>query len=98
MHRYPEGHSALDKAVQLGYRSAITYNFLGTACLAEGKVDDAVRDYEEAIHLDPKYAAPCGNLALFYLRAGQAAKAQEYYQQACHIDSNLCRELAPRFQ
>lgn len=97
MRQYPEGLAALEKAVELGYRAAITYNFLGTARLAAGRADEAVRAYEEAIRLDPKYSAPYGNLALFYLRAGQNAKAQQYYQQACQIDSTLCQELAPRF-
>jgi Tfp pilus assembly protein PilF len=98
MRQYPEGLAALAKAVELGYRTAITCNFLGTARLATGHTDEAVRAYEEAIRLDPKYSAPYGNLALFYLRAGQNAKARQYYQQACQIDSALCQELAPRFR
>jgi len=97
MRQYPEGLTALERAVQLGYRAALTYNFLGTARLAAGRADEAVRAYEQAIRLDPKYSAPYGNLALFYLRAGQNAKAQQYYKQACAIDSTLCQELAPRF-
>jgi Tfp pilus assembly protein PilF len=97
LRQYPEALAALEKAVLLGYRAAVTYNFLGTARLAAGYKAEAVRAYEEAIHLDPKYAAPYGNLALFYSRAVQNEKAQQYYQQACQIDSRLCKELGPLF-
>ena len=97
MHRYAEGQAALEKAVELGYRSGITYNFLGTARLAQGQADEGVRAYEEAIRLDPKYSAPYGNLALYYLRAGETVKARQYYQKACEIDASICQQLAPRF-
>ena len=96
--QYQDGLAALQKAVQLGYRTAITYNFLGTAQLAEGHPDQAVGTYEEAIRLDPKYSAPYGNLALFYLQAGQNERARQYYNKACLVDSALCRNLAPRFR
>jgi choline-sulfatase len=98
LRQYRDGLPALEKAVRLGYRSAVTYNFLGTAQLAEGRSEQGVRAYEEATRLDAKYSAPYGNLALFYLRAGQNEKAQQYYQKACLVDSALCRELAPRFR
>jgi Tfp pilus assembly protein PilF len=55
-----------------------------------------VRAYEEAIHLDVKYSAPYGNLALVYLREGQDDKARQYYREACRLDRALCQELAPR--
>ena len=98
MGQYQDGLAALQKAVQLGYRTAITYNFLGTAQLAEGHPDQAVVTYEEAIRLDPKYSAPYGNLALFYLQARQNERARQYYKKACLVDSVLCRNLAPRFR
>jgi Tfp pilus assembly protein PilF len=53
--------------------------------------------YQEAIRINPKYAAPYGNLALFYVRSQQNEKAQHYYQQACQLDSTLCQTLAPQF-
>ena len=55
-----------------------------------------MRAYEEAIHLDVKYSAPYGNLALVYLREGQDDKARQYYREACRLDRALCQELAPR--
>jgi choline-sulfatase len=98
MKRYEEALPFLLKALELGYRNTMTYNFLGTAYLASGRDLDAVLAYEEAIRLDAKYSAPYGNLALFYARTGQMEKSRQFYQKACALDSELCRELAPRFQ
>jgi Flp pilus assembly protein TadD len=98
MRQYQDGLAALQKAVQQGYGTAVTYNFLGTARLAAGNTEEAVRAYEGAIHLDVKYSAPYGNLALLYIRAGQEDKARQYYREACRLDSVLCQELAPHFR
>ena len=98
MRQYQDGLAALQKAVQQGYGTAVTYNFLGTAQLAAGNTEEAVRAYEGAIHLDVKYSAPYGNLALLYIRAGQEDKARQYYREACRLDSVLCQELASHFR
>jgi choline-sulfatase len=98
MRQYQDGLAALQKAVHEGYRTAVTYNFLGTAQLAAGNNEQAVRAYEEAIHLDVKYSAPYGNLALLYIRAGQDDKARQYYREACRRDRALCQELASHFR
>lgn len=96
--QYADGLTDLQKALQLGYHSAITYNFFGTAQLAAGRTEEAVHAYEDAIRLDPRYSAPYGNLALLYLRARQNEKAQQYYRKACQFDAVMCRDLAPRFR
>jgi Flp pilus assembly protein TadD len=95
--QYQEALAPLQKAVQVGYRTAVTLNFLGTALLATGKQEEAVRAYQEATRLDPQYAAPVGNLALFSLREGRGGEARHYYQRVCELDSKLCQELRPRF-
>ncbi len=44
-----------------------TYNILGTAYAKLGRVLDAERAYEEAIHLAPKYGEAYNNLARLYI-------------------------------
>ncbi len=88
----------LQKAVEAGYSTAITYNFLGTAELAAGHTQEAVRAYEKAVRLDTRYSPPYGNLALLYLRIGQNEEARQYYRRVCRFDSEICRELAARFR
>jgi len=97
MRQYQDALGALQKAVQLGYRTAITYNFLGAAQLAAGHTEEAVRAYKGAINLDPKYSAPYGNLALLYLQMRRSDEARQYYHEACQLDSALCQNLASRF-
>jgi pentatricopeptide repeat protein len=92
--RYGEALPALTTGMDLGYRNAEVYNFLANAYGAEGRMDEAIRAYEQAIAQDPKYPTPYVNLALIYEERGQHIKSREYYQKACRISLELCRQLA----
>lgn len=98
MKKYAEALPLLLKSIDLGYCSAMTYNFLGTDYYAMGREQDAVRAYEDAIHTDATYSAPYGNLALLYARVGERPKSRKYFRHACRLDAALCRELTPRIQ
>ena len=98
-----------EEAVSLAPKRAEYHDWLARSYALEAKqTANAVRlaflgwnigtELEEAIRLDPKYSAPYGNLALFYLQAGQNKRAHQYYKKACLVDSVLCRNLAPRFR
>jgi tetratricopeptide (TPR) repeat protein len=46
------------------YLNSLEWNKKGTDFLIAGKYDDAIRCYDEAIRLDPKYGAPWNNKAI----------------------------------
>jgi choline-sulfatase len=96
--RYAEALPALTKGIELGFRNAEVYNFMANAYTAEGRVDEAIQAYEQAIALDPKYPTPYVNLALIYDQRGQHKKSREYYQKACRLSPELCRQLAAKFR
>lgn len=98
LNRYAEALPALLKGIDRGYRDPEVYNFTANAYRAEGRVDEAVRAYEQAISLDPKYPTPYVNLALIYDQRGQREKSREYYQKACRLSPELCRQLAIKFR
>ncbi|MFB3921569.1 MAG: sulfatase-like hydrolase/transferase [Terriglobia bacterium] len=98
LQRYSEALPVFSKAISLGYQEATGYNFMANALMAEGRADEAVRAYEKAIALDPKYPTPMVNLALHYQQTGDREKARGYFQRACRASPELCRELAPRFR
>lgn len=66
-------------------RAGTRINF-GNAFLVEGKVQDAIEQYEQALRLNPKDPNVPVNLATALLRAGRFAEAVAYYEQALRID------------
>ncbi len=96
--RYSEALPVFAKAISLGYQEAAGYNFMANALMSEGRGDEAVRAYEQAVAMDPKYPTPLVNLALHYQQSGDREKARGYFQRACRISPELCRELAARFR
>ncbi|HUT07963.1 MAG TPA: tetratricopeptide repeat protein, partial [Candidatus Latescibacteria bacterium] len=70
-----------EKAIAADPGLASAYNGLGGVLKIMGRTDDAVRNWEKAHELDPKFAFPVYNLALAYLEKGEKAKAYENCQK-----------------
>ncbi|OGD11233.1 MAG: hypothetical protein A2Y86_08495 [Candidatus Aminicenantes bacterium RBG_13_62_12] len=70
-----------EKAVAADPALASAYNGLGGVLRIMGRTDDAVRNWEKAYELDPKFAFPVYNLILAYLEKGEKAKAYEHCQK-----------------
>ncbi len=58
---------------------------LGTIAYYEHRYDEAVRQYEEAVKLEPTVAAHRGNLADAYRKVGRPADARAAYQMAIKL-------------
>lgn len=87
----PEGDRAIrEKLLALGYLSRegqLTSNNLGSALLSEGKVDEAIREFESAVHAAPRLVLARINLARAYLLKGDMARARREVEQALRLDS-----------
>jgi tetratricopeptide (TPR) repeat protein len=70
-----------EKAVAADPGLASAYNGLGGVLNIMGKTDDAVRNWEKALELDPKFAFPIYNLILAYLEKGEKTRAYEHCQK-----------------
>jgi arylsulfatase A-like enzyme/tetratricopeptide (TPR) repeat protein len=87
----------IQRGIELGFSEAIAYNYLGI-CQAElGHPWDAIRSYEKAVELDPRYSAAYLNLALQYRNQGDPAKALAYYATVCKLSGELCKQYASQF-
>ncbi len=86
------------KAIELGYRTSLVYNYLGNAYMASGRSAEAVGAYEEAIRLDPNSPTAYVKLAVIFAQSGQPEKARQYYQKACRLDPQLCRQIGAKFR
>ena len=55
----------------------------------EGRLDEAVAEYDEAIRLDPRYAKAYGNRGVVYTALGQHQRAIQDFDEAIRLDPQL---------
>ncbi|MCJ7488462.1 MAG: sulfatase-like hydrolase/transferase, partial [Candidatus Aminicenantes bacterium] len=70
-----------EKAAAADPSLASAFNGLGGVLKILGRTDDAIRNWEKAYALDPKFVFPVYNLILAYLEKGEKAKAYEHCQK-----------------
>ncbi|XGV96273.1 MAG: tetratricopeptide repeat protein [Leptolyngbya sp. BL-A-14] len=62
------------------------YNALGFAYFAQEQYDLAIRQYKEALKIEPNYVTALNNIGHAYERKQLAAQALETYEQVLQID------------
>ena len=87
------GHQYLDLAARLAYRGARLYRdsswghrFLGDLLSERSRWNDAAREYEKALHIDPQEEGLHTSLGEAYLHAGQLDKAEAQFQTEIQLD------------
>ncbi len=65
--------------------SAAGYNNLGNALAKQGRIDQAVKAYQQALQVKPTYAQAHYNLGNLFVPQGKFAEAMRHYQQAVRI-------------
>jgi Flp pilus assembly protein TadD len=78
-----------DTVRKFPHRIDIAYNYLGLARAAEGKLDEAIADYHEAIRLRSDYSAAYNNLGAALVAQGRLEEAAPQYRQALWLADNL---------
>jgi tetratricopeptide (TPR) repeat protein len=65
---------------------AAVHNQLGVFAIQEGNFDEAKRELELALQLEPLYFAAIGNLGVAYARAGDTTRAIACFQRATDLN------------
>ena len=71
----------------------IAWNNKGIALDSQGKYDEAIKAYDEAIRLDPNYADAWNNKGIALDDQGKYDEAIKAYDEAIRLDPKLCRGL-----
>lgn len=75
---WPEAIDALKRAVQLDPHRALYHNNLGMLLAGGGKIDEAWKEFREAVGAAPAHY----NIAVMLLRAGKPAEARDHLERA----------------
>lgn len=67
-------------------KAALIYNALGFAYFAQEQYDLAIRQYKEALNIEPAYVTALNNLGHSYERKQLTAQALETYEEALKYD------------
>ena len=67
-------------------QSAQARNNFGGSLLLQGRVDEAIPQLQEALHLDPAHAEAHSNLGVALARRGRTAEAIEHYRESLRLD------------
>ena len=66
---------------------ALAYNALGFAYSAQEQYDLAIRQYKEALKINPEYVTALNNIGFAYERKNLTAQALEIYEDALRYES-----------
>jgi tetratricopeptide (TPR) repeat protein len=85
--KYEAALEQFEAARQLRPTDASLENFIGITETKLGRIDEADKDYENAVRLDPKLPGPHKNLAFNDLGKGQYELAEKHLKTALALDS-----------
>lgn len=85
---YKEASNSFARAVIKNSKDPLPYILLGASLYWEGKVDDAVSEYNEALRLDPNNAMAYQLLGIASGWKGNVQEAQDYFLKANALDPN----------
>ncbi len=93
--KYQDAEKFLEQACQLDPFSANVHYARASVYLAQGKLYEAIQEYESTVELKPDLFAPLRNLAILYQKKGFKNKALEMWERAlrCSPDEPTRKEV-----
>ncbi|MGD1104148.1 MAG: sulfatase-like hydrolase/transferase [Terriglobia bacterium] len=95
--KYREAMPHFERALAADYRDPVLYNYLGISYGEMGEQEKAREAYQQAVALNPGYAAAYLNLALLSRKQNQLEEARQYFQETCQLSAALCHQYAAQF-
>ena len=73
------------RALEVTGPNAVAHQGVGRALEAKGQLEDALKQYEEAVRLDPQFADAFANMGSVLIKLGDFDAAQEAFEKAIHF-------------
>ena len=86
-----------ERAFQLSPNRVIYRNELARFYFDAGRYEEAIRQLQLSLEIDPKFAATHYNLGLVYLELGEKDRAEEHFETALLLDPG-CEECAQKLE
>jgi Flp pilus assembly protein TadD len=83
---WQSGLTLLTHTLKVTESNALAHNNLGGALAAQGRTEEAISHYREAIRIDPKLVSGHNNLGVALMKTGKPEEAIAHYQEALRID------------
>jgi len=71
--------------------SSLAHNNLGNLFLRNGRMDEAVKQFQKALEIEPRYALAHNNLGAAFYQLGRMDEAVTHYQQALEIEPRFAQ-------
>ncbi len=88
---WKDGLTLWKKTVQTAPRCARAHNNLGLEYDRQGRIDEAVTEFQESKHIMPAYANPYNNLGVIYYEQGRLDEAISLYNQAISLEKHYAK-------
>jgi len=88
---WKDGEALFRWAVAVTEKNPMAHNNLGNALYRKGRIDEAIRHYQEAIRLKPDYADAHNNLGVVLYKKGQVEEAIRQFQEALKLKPGFVR-------
>ncbi|KAG9305778.1 hypothetical protein G9A89_001066 [Geosiphon pyriformis] len=86
-HKYPEAQTAFRKAIELGCsHMAEAHEMRGTFVYLQGDTEDALKDYNRAILLNPQIPGPYIKRATIFMEQGNISDALHDFEEATKVN------------
>jgi Tfp pilus assembly protein PilF len=73
--------AAYTRSIEM-YPTAEAHTFLGWAYSFQGRIDEAIKECETAIHIDPDFGNPYNDIGVYLIEKGEYDEAISWLQKA----------------
>jgi Flp pilus assembly protein TadD len=85
---WQDSESLFRHATEVTENNYIAHNNLGVALNAKGRIDEAIRHFQEALRVEPDFAEAHGNLGAAFAKKGRIDEAILQFQAAIRLKPN----------